>query len=60
MNDDAPLIHLLSIQKNPLLLQMTPEQLMELAIKFREAKLKEPKTKKLTLEQRKQAIRDAM
>jgi hypothetical protein len=64
MHDDDPLIHLLSIRKNPMLLQMTPEQLMGLAIKFRTPstppKSKSTTAKKLTLEQRKQAIRDAM
>jgi hypothetical protein len=40
---------------------MTDQQLLELAIRFRERPVKPPATpKKLTLEQRKQAIRDAM
>jgi hypothetical protein len=75
LSPDAPLIHLLSVRKNPVLIRMNPDQLMDLAIQLRtrvteaeKPKRKpkapkapsEPKPKKLTFEERRQQIRDTM
>jgi len=64
---DAPLIHLLSIKHNPLLVQMTDQQLREYVIKLRTpAEKPKPKAKvstkepKLSIAARRQAIRDAI
>ncbi len=42
---DAPLIHLLSMKKNPLVVQMTQEQLTELVKQLRHQPPKQPTVK---------------